>query len=177
MAQAYAQALREGRLDDAYALTANRSDAASREDLARQYPDEASRNARTDAIEQSLGQFTSQDGAIVVVREGDGWRVVDLSVESGARKALEAFLVAAESGDFAAAWGLLSGELRARYTPERLEADFRAEPLARERLARARAALAQAPVIEVDVVAFPVGEGRAVRLRREEGGYRVVSLE
>ena len=177
MAQAYAQALREGRLDDAHALTASRADATSREDLARRYPDQASRSARADQIQQSLGHLSTRDGALVLVQEGDGWRVIEPLLESGARQALEAFLAAAEAGNFVAAWGLLSGELRARYTPERFEADFHAEPLARERLARARTALAYEPVIDGDVVAFPVGEGRAVRLRREEGGYRILSLE
>ncbi len=176
-AHSYAQALREGRLDDAQALLASRPDAPSKAELARRYPDEASRNARAEEIEGSLDELTTRRGALVLVDEKDGWRVVEPSVEIGARKALEAFITAAEAGDFTAAWKLLSGELRARYTPERLQQDFEVEPLARERLARARAALAQEPVIQGETAAFPVGEGRSVRLRREEGSYRVASLE
>ena len=94
-----------------------------------------------------------------------------------ATEALAAFIEAANAGDFDRAYALLSGDWRARYTPERLRSDFEAEPLAKERLERARVASAQAPVVRGDVAEFPIGAGKAVRLVKENGNFRVAALE
>ena len=94
-----------------------------------------------------------------------------------AAEALAAFIDAANAGDFDRAYALLSGDWRARYTPERLKSDFEAEPLAKERLERARVASAQAPVVRGDVAEFPIGAGKAVRLVKENGNFRVAALE
>jgi hypothetical protein len=94
-----------------------------------------------------------------------------------ASDALAAFIEAADAGDFRRAYELLSGDWRARYTPERLKSDFEAEPLAKERLERARVALAQPPVVRGDVAEFPIGAGKAVRLVKENGNFRVATLE
>jgi len=90
---------------------------------------------------------------------------------------LSRFLDAAEAGDFDAAYQMMAGSWRARYTPERLKEDFDREPLAKERLARARAALKTAPAMRDGLAEFPIGDGKAVRLVREDGGFRVMSLE
>jgi hypothetical protein len=87
------------------------------------------------------------------------------------------FIAAADRGDFDRAYQLLSGEWRARYTPDRLRRDFLDEPLAKERLERARSALAQRPAIHGEVAEFPIGDGKAVRLVREQGDFRVAALE
>jgi len=94
-----------------------------------------------------------------------------------ATEALAAFITAAKTGDFDRAYALLSGDWRARYTPERLKSDFEAEPLAKDRLERARVALAQPPVVRGDVAEFPIGAGKAVRLVKEGGNFRVAALE
>ena len=91
---------------------------------------------------------------------------------------LAEFIDAAEAGDFRRAYQLLSGEWRARYTPARLEQDFEDEPLARERLERARGALSRGALfVGAEVAEFPIGAGRAVRLVREHGDFRVAALE
>jgi len=90
---------------------------------------------------------------------------------------LAAFIAAAEARDFEQAYLLLCGSLKARYTPERLQRDFDNEPLAKERLERARQALRQEAILRGDLVEFPVGAGKAVRLVRENGAFRVASLE
>jgi hypothetical protein len=128
-------------------------------------------------VERSVESLAARSGGLILVREGDRWRVVEGSAIEAARAALEAFLAAAEAGNFAAAYGLLAAELQARYTPRRLEQDFAAEPLAKERLARARAALEREPVIQGAQVHFPVAQGAVVRLVREEAGYRLLALE
>jgi hypothetical protein len=87
------------------------------------------------------------------------------------------FIAAADAGDFRRAYELLAGDWRARYTPERLESDFRAEPLAKERLDRARIALKESPIVHGDVAEFPIGAGMAVRLVKENGSFRVAALE
>ncbi len=95
-----------------------------------------------------------------------------------ASQVLAEFIAAAEAGDFRRAYQLLSGEWRARYTPGRLEQDFADEPLARERLERARGALSRgARFVDAEVAEFPIGAGRAVRLVREHGDFRVAALE
>jgi hypothetical protein len=94
-----------------------------------------------------------------------------------ASRVLADFIAAAEVGDFSRVYHLLSGEWRARYTPRRLEQDFADEPLARERLERARGALSRGARVDGEVAEFPIGDGRAVRLVREHGDFRVVALE
>ncbi len=94
-----------------------------------------------------------------------------------ASEVLADFIAAADSQDFERAYRLLSGPLRARYTPERLRRDFEEEPLAKDRLERARQALRQGPSVRGDVADFPLGSGKAVRLVREDGTFRVAALE
>lgn len=173
-AQAYAEALRKGRVDEAWALTAG---GISREEFEARYGSEEARRARAEAVERGSGSLVARSGALTIVREGDAWRIVERSAGEAARESLKAFLAAAESGDFSRAYALLASGLRARYTPHRLEQDFRAEPLAAERLARARVALEAEPSVQGEYVHFPVAGGKAVRLAREDDGYRVLALE
>jgi hypothetical protein len=177
VARDYAAAVADGRWDDAHALLAREQGRLEPGQLAERYPDQPTRAARAEQIRAGLGRLTVGEQALVLVQEGGQWRVVEPAAEADARAALEAFLAAAEAGDFAEAWRWLAEPLRARYTPSRLEQDFLAEPLSKERLERARAALASPPSIEAQHTVFPIGEGKAVRLVREPGGFRVVSLE
>ena len=93
-----------------------------------------------------------------------------------ATEALAAFIAAAKAGDFDRAYALLSGDWRARYTPERLKSDFEAEPLAKERLERARVALAQPPVVRGDVAEFPIVAGRNRAATVNDGGITIEPL-
>ena len=68
-ARAYAQALREGRFDDAHALLAPGPETPSKDELARRYSDEVSRTARADEIERSVDQLTTRGGALMLVRQ------------------------------------------------------------------------------------------------------------
>lgn len=178
-ATAYAAALREGRMDDAWALTSGEaaSGGLSRAAFEQRYADAATRRRRADVVEAAVPELTASAGALTLVSAEGGWRVVESDPRRAARQALGAFVTATEAGDFAKAYALLAGPLRARYTPERLAADFDAEPLARERLARARAALENEPVFEDEEAHFAIGDGKVVRLRLEEGEYRVLTLE
>lgn len=94
-----------------------------------------------------------------------------------AKEVLGDFIAAASARDFARAYLLLAGTLRARYTPQRLAEDFDAEPLAKERLERARQALRLPPALHGDVAEFAIGPEKAVRLVRENGTFRVAALE
>jgi hypothetical protein len=97
--------------------------------------------------------------------------------EEAARAALTRFLDAVEGEDWTAAWSLLQGSLRARYTPERLREDFAQEPLAGERLRRARLVSVGPVHVTPSEALFPLGEDRAVRLSLEEGEYRLAAIE
>jgi len=175
--EAYAAALEQGRLSEAYALL-DPAQRESEDQFRARYATEGLRQQRAAQLRASL-----QEGGLQVVGthhslvNRDGWRVVEQGA-GDARQALRGFLEAVEQGDFARAYAQLAGEWRAQYTPERFEADFKAEPLARERLARARAALdANAPAHHAGAVLFPIGGGKAVRLVLEGGAFRVAALE
>jgi len=99
------------------------------------------------------------------------------SASGAPSEVLSRFLDAAEAEDFDTAYRMMAGGLRARYTPERLKQDFGREPLAKEKLARARAALKATPSVHDGSVDFPIGDGKAVRLVREDGVFRVMALE
>lgn len=103
--------------------------------------------------------------------------VAELVDVANARGAAHRFVSAAEKKDFESAYGQLSGALRARYTPQRLASDFSAEPLAVERLARVKAALAAPLRVIGNSAELPLGDGRAFRLVKEDGEWKVAALE
>ena len=176
--EAYARALKENRLDDAYALTSPDTRAVvSRDAFFARYENPARREARAQVLLSGLDGLRVCAPDVEAVRSGEAWLVRELPSEEAARRVLAEFLDASEKGDFERAYRLLSASLRARYTPERFAKDFAAEPLAKEKLARAREALAGELVLEEGRARFPLGEGKAVQLVREGGTYRVAALE
>ncbi len=141
------------------------------------YSDPALRLARSSAILESTPRLRALSPEIEAVRQGDQWRVIDLGGVEGPRESLERFLSATGRGDFEAAFQMLNGSWRSRYTPALLQNDFAAEPGARDRLARARAALGAELVWSGQSAALPLGGGKAVRLVREDGAYKIAALE
>lgn len=97
--------------------------------------------------------------------------------EERARSALGRFVASTEAGDFETAFSLLAGPLRARYSVARLREDFQRDPLARQRLERLRRALNRRSAVDEEGASFPVEGGGAARLVREEGEYRIASIE
>jgi hypothetical protein len=176
IATAYAMALMEGRLDDAYALLDPRQ-RPDREAFLAVYADDAQRITRAEAILKSLGELRATSPELTLVHDAEGWRVADPPPDLAPRQALERFVGAVDRRDFQQAYLLLSQSWRERYTPQRLEKDFAQEPLARERVERARAALAGPCAVTADGADFPLGDGKAVRLVKEGGAYKVAALE
>lgn len=175
VAEHYATALREGRVDEALALTAEPEAGAAA--FRERYAEAGPREARAGAVQAELRTLEARSASLTLVQTPEGWRVREGAAEEAPREALRRFLEAAQAGRWAEAHALLAAPLRARYTPERLEADFRLEPLSRERLLRAQAALSGPVTLSPDGARFPVGAGRAVQLVREGGEYRVAALE
>lgn len=171
---AFADALEARRLDDAYALLAPEG-RGTIEAFRSRYADAGARARRVEELRASAPGLRAVGDAVTVVDSG-GWKIVDAS-PAEARETLQQFLTAAERGDFTAAYRLLSGAWRAQYTPERFARDFEAEPLAKERLARARVAATRPGQPQGDSVLFPIGDGKAVKLVREDGAFRVAALE
>jgi len=102
------------------------------------------------------------------------------AADAAPRSALGAFLAAQQAGDFEAAYDLLDAALRARYTPARLKLDYqRDRGLAGEVLARVRAALASGAAFQLTDgrARLVVGAGRATRLVKEGGAWKVAALE
>jgi len=171
--EAYARALESGRLDDAYALTTSRDEGLSLGAFEARYADPAARARRASEV-RAASTALRASGPGAALSFDRGWRVQ----EPDASRALARFVAAAEGGDFGTAYGLLAGEWRARYTPEKLASDFKAEPLSRERLARARWALDHsAPQASGGEVRFPLGGEKAVRMVREGGDFKIAALE
>ncbi len=93
---------------------------------------------------------------------------------------LERFAEAAQDDRWEEAWALLSARWRARTTPARLAADWRAAgPVGSEAAARVLALLRSGAPLAVGPreAVLAVAEGRRARLLSEEGGWRVDSLE
>lgn len=166
---AYADALVKGDVQAAYGFTAARYQASVTEAaFADAHRDPSARAAQAARIRAAQAQL---DAVAPELSEVAAPRV------AAARAALGAFLDAAEARRFTAAYGWLSSELRARYTPSSLARDFSLAPDAGDRLRRARAAL-DGPAVEAGrAVRFPLAEGRAVQLVEETDGFRVASLE
>jgi hypothetical protein len=175
IAEAYAKALEENRLADAYRLTAGGPEGEVA--FLERYADEAARRERVAAVRAGTGALEARAPSLTLEQGGGAWRVVESRPADVPRAALTRFLDAVEAKDWKGAWGLLSAPLRARYTPERLREDFEHEPLAKERLRRARIALKGPVKVAANEALFPVGEDRAVRLILEEGEYRVSAIE
>jgi hypothetical protein len=168
--QAYAQAISEGRLRDAYGMTAEgyRAKTSFEAYAAAQTPEH-----RAEQLEALSRVHAGALAAAPELFSGDP----DQARLEAARDVLRSFVQAAEARRFSAVWALLGGELRARYTPERLEREFFEQPLAGERVKRAREALAGPARLDHGRASFPIGEGRAVVLEQEPDGFRVVALE
>ncbi len=175
VAEDYARALEEGRLQEAYALT--HGDPQGETAFLDRYSDETTRRERAAAVRAGAAVLEARAPSLTLARSEQGWRVVESRPADVPRAALTRFLDAAESKDWKTAWGLLASPLRARYTPERLREDFEREPLAKERLRRARLALNANVRVGAGEALFPLGEERAVRLVLEDGEYRVAAIE
>jgi hypothetical protein len=175
VAEAYARALEENRLEEAYALTSGPPEGQAA--FLERYADAAARQARAAEVRAGARQLEARAPSLRLQQGGGGWRVVEVRPSDAPREALSHFLGAVEGGDWTTAWSLLAGPLRARYTPERLREDFQREPLAAERLRRAQVALRGPVQVTATEAIFPLGEERGVRLVLEGGEYRVAALE
>jgi hypothetical protein len=175
VASAYARALEENRLADAYALT-NAPPEAQRAFL-EHYADASARRSRVAEVRAAVPELQLRAPGLALVQTREGWRVFEEKPADAPREVLGRFLDAVEAGDWTSAWSLLSAPLRARYTPERLREDFKREPLATERVSRARLALEGPVRVTASGAEFPIGQERAVRLVREAGEYRVEAIE
>lgn len=175
VAEAYARALDEGRLQDAYALT-NGGPEGEVAFLDR-YSDEATRKERASAVRSGTAVLEARAPSVTLAHTAQGWRVVEARPADVPKAALSRFLDTVEARDWQKAWSQLAAPLRARYTPERLRDDFEREPLAKERVRRARLALNANVRVGAGEALFPLGEDRAVVLVLEDGEYRVAAIE
>ncbi len=179
VARAYADALAQGRVDDAWALSAP----IDRAQFAVRYADAAARARRAAEVRKAAeGQ---PDAAVALETRAQGWRVIEADFErtvplrddEAARAVVAHFLAAVDAGDFDAVFADLAAPWRARYTPARLKSDFAAEPAVAERLARIRAAIGGAWVSTMAGPQLPLGDGRALKLQREGAALKVAALE
>lgn len=103
--------------------------------------------------------------------------VVAVDAQAPMRAVVRAFVAAAEAKEFEVVRGLLVRSLRERYSGALLARDFGAEPLAAARVAQIKAKVDGAFVERGESATLSWAEGRAVRLAREEGEWRISALE
>ncbi|NTX36687.1 hypothetical protein HUA78_19760 [Myxococcus sp. CA033] len=175
VAESYASALDEGRLQDAYALTTDGPEGQVA--FLERYSDETTRRERAAAVRAGAAVLEARAPSLTLARTGEDWRIVEARPADVPRAALRRFLDASDAKDWKTAWSLLAAPLRARYTPERLREDFDRDPLAKERLRRARLALNTHVRVGAGEAVFPIGDERAVLLVLEDGEYRLSALE
>lgn len=175
VAEAYAKALEEDRLSDAYALTTGLPEGEP--GFRERYADVGARRERALVVRAGAASLEARAPSLIVERRENTWRVVETRPTDEAKATLTRFLNAVEARDWEKAWSLLSSPLRSRYTPDRFREDFQSEPLAKERLRRARLALRGNVKVTSSEATFPLGGDRAVRLVLEEGEYRVAAIE
>ena len=188
---AYARALDAGKLDRAYALTAPAyRKQVSRAAFGKAYGTAAARHQGAMAARSAAGDLVvapaSDPAHPVLVPRGPGWAVLPPKgpapapgAAAAARAAAAAFVHAVDRKDFQAAYAALTGPLRARYTPARLKADYRAAASAAQgAVDRVRAALAGGAtvVVEGGRAYLPLGGGQRLRLVLEEGTWHVAAL-
>jgi hypothetical protein len=175
VAEAYAKALEENRLSDAYPLTGGGKEGEVA--FLERYADETARRERAAAVRAGAAVLEAHAPSLTLERTDGSWRVVESRPADVPRAVLSRFLDSVDAKDWKTAWSLLAAPLRARYTPERLREDFEREPLSQERLRRARIAQKGPVKVGASEALFPLGDERAVRLVLEEGEYRVAAIE
>lgn len=97
--------------------------------------------------------------------------------EEAARAALSTFVTAVERKDFEAALRLLDADWRRRYSAERLERDFVAEPRGAQLLSRLKASLPGKLTVAGARASLTVGTGRVASMRLESDGWHLASLD
>ncbi len=103
--------------------------------------------------------------------------VVVAEADADLRAVMAHFVTACEHHDFEQVYDLLSASLQARYTPERLQRDYLAEPLAAERVARLKRALHEPFTRSADHAELRLPAGHLFALVREGDAWRVAALE
>jgi hypothetical protein len=161
----YLQALESGDVARAWGLTSERyRRETSQEQFSARFADPGARTAHVAAIRSALG--------------GAAPELLEESPEAPApAEAVRALVTAARAGRFAEAWRWLSAPERARYSPERLAADFRTVPDAEQRLTRAMEAVERPGLSSGTETRWPLPSGGAVRVVLEDGQPRVAALE
>ena len=176
--RSYARSLDEGRLEDAWAL----SSSLDHDRFLERYADPEARRRRAEEVRGAADGLRPL--GLLHDLKSDTWRVVEAAPVAAppndaheAEAAVEHFLASVQAGDFDAVFAELGSSWRARYTPQRLEADFQSEPAVAGRLARIRAALPGRWELTPEGPQLPLGEGKRLKLRREGDGLKVVALE
>ena len=141
------------------------------------YANQSQRTARASQILASVSELRVAGGPLDLTLENGRWRVADWSLDPAPEAVVTQFAHLVETGDFQSAYQLLSGRWRAQYTPETFRRDFESEPRGRELISRALAALQRPPRQLAGGVEYPLGDGKALQLVREDGHYHIAALE
>lgn len=166
-ADAYAQALEAGQLDQAYALTTpSFQSQVSAQQFRVRFSDVPARTARAAAVRAGLAELAQAAPELFGTDTTEAPEAVILR-----------FVSAVHGQRFDEARQCLSAALRQRYSVEALSQDFQAEPAAAGRLQRALLAAEGIPVRVGESVKFPTASGGAVVVVHERDGWKLEALE
>lgn len=101
----------------------------------------------------------------------------DGDAEAIVRKTVAAFVAAMDRKDFSTAHTLLDGTLRRRYSVERLQSDYAAEPRGQTLVSRLRSATNGPVEFEGDQAWLLVATGAYAILHLESGHWHIAALD
>jgi hypothetical protein len=185
--RAFADAVRAGRIDAAYALMSA--------DYKRTHDRDAFARSLGPGVERAAGRLASgrielraevelSDGErLSLVREGDDWRFardpLDIYPQRAPDEALRSFIRAVERKRWDVVLRFIPQRWRATITADSLKQRWEGPQAAemKAQLAAVRAHLEEPMELSGDEARLPVGERKQVKLVREEGVWRVETLE
>jgi hypothetical protein len=185
--RAFADAVRAGRTDDAYALmSADYRKTHDREAFARSLGPTEQRAAgrlRDGKVELRAEVELSDGERLALVQEPDGWRFsrdpLDFYPQRAPDEALRSFLRAVERKRWETVLRFIPQKFRNTITADTLKQRWEGAQAAElaQQLAAVRAHLDEPMELSGDEARLPVGERKQVKLIREEGAWKVETLE
>jgi hypothetical protein len=184
---AFADAVRAGRTDDAYALmSADYKKTHDRDTFARSLGPADQRAAGRLAkgrVELRAEVELSDGERLALVQEADGWRFardpLDLYPQRAPDEALRSFVRAVERKRWEVVLRFIPQRFRATITADSLKQRWEGDGAAemKAQLDAAKAHFDEPMELAGDEARLPVGERKQVKLIREEGLWRVETLE
>jgi hypothetical protein len=180
----YLRAVGAGRLDEAYALTSSEYRRAhDRQAFARAIAAMPAAKLRGARVELRAEAELPDGERLPLVHEAGGWRIardpLDFYPQSTPEEALRSFLRAVENRRYEVVLRFVPHRYRAAITLDKLRERWEGErrPELLTQLGEVRAHLGEPMEAEGDEARLPIAERKQVKLVREDGVWKVETLE